>query len=267
MDVYGVIGNPVGHSLSPLMHQAALDALGIPARYVAFCVQNLTAAVQGIRGLNLRGVSVTLPFKTEVMDLLDGVEAGARAIGAVNTIVNDHGRLTGFNTDGTGLIRDLREVMDIEGRRFAVLGAGGAARAAVFGLVQAGGIPVVLNRTARKGEALAADFGCTFRPLAEAAGVEADCLINTTPVGMAPGDDRSPLPADVPGRFPWVVDIVYTPLRTRFLREAAAAGCRTRSGLGMFIHQGAEQLRIWTGRTAPVDLMRRVVEARLIKAG
>jgi len=267
MDVYGVIGNPVAHSLSPLMHQAALDAMGFEARYLAFAVRDLRAAVQGIRGLNLRGVSVTLPFKTAVMDLLDEVDADARVIGAVNTIVNTDGLLTGCNTDGIGLIRDLQEVMEIRGRRFAVVGAGGAARAVGFGLLRAGGVPIIVNRTVSRGEALAERLGCAFHPLEDAAGIKADCLINTTPVGMAPGFDRTPLTADVLGGFAWVVDIVYTPLRTRLLREAAAAGCRTRSGLGMFVRQGAEQLRIWTGRIPPVDWMRRVVEARLTGAG
>lgn len=266
MNIYGLIGNPVAHSLSPLMHNAAFANMEIDARYVAFCVHDLAQAVQGIRGLNIRGVSVTLPFKTAVIAYLDDLDPGARAIGAVNTILNNDGRLTGFNTDWTGLIRDLEEAMDLRGKRFAVLGAGGAARAAVFGIIHAGGTPVIVNRSVAHGEALAAEFGCAFHPLAHAARVEADCLINTTPVGMTPQVDQSPMSLAVLKRFPWVVDIIYTPLKTKLLRDAEADGCRTRSGLGMFVHQGAEQIRLWTGQLPPVDLMRRAVVERLTDA-
>ena len=264
--IFAVFGNPVGHSLSPLMHQAALDGLGIKARYVPFCVKDIGKAVEGIRALDIKGVSVTLPFKTEVMKYLDEVEENAIRIGAVNTIWNHQGRLKGYNTDWLGFVLSLKEGLEIRGKRFAVLGAGGAARGVVYGLIQEGGLPIILNRTLSKAEALGEEFGCPFFPLSEKKKIEADCLINTTSLGMAPDQGISPFPKGLLNRFPWVVDIIYNPLQTRLLKEATEAGCQTLSGLGMFVHQGAEQLKIWTGLEPPRNLMRAVVEAELQKS-
>ncbi len=261
--MFALFGNPVGHSLSPVMHNAAFRSMRMDAVYFPFCVTNLEGAVRGIAELGFRGVSVTIPFKTAVMAHLDRVEESARAIGAVNTILNDSGSLVGFNTDWTGLVRSLGESMEIRGRTFAVIGAGGAARAALFGLREEGGVPVVVNRSAARGEGLAREFGCPFFPLEEIGKVEADCLINTTPVGMSPDVNGTPVGRSDVARFRWVMDIVYSPLETRLLREAREAGCRTISGLGMFVHQGGEQIRIWTGQEAPVALMRQVVLQKL----
>lgn len=260
---FALFGNPVGHSLSPAMHRAAFAAMGLNAEYAAFCVRDLAAAVQGVRGMDIRGVSVTVPFKTEVMDLLDDLDESARAVGAVNTIVNDNGRLTGHNTDASGLAADLSEVMDLAGRRVVVLGAGGAARAAVFAAIQKGASVCVVNRTREPGEALARIFGSSFCPLSDAAQLDGDILIHATPVGMTPHADRTPIDTDLLTRFRWVVDLVYNPLQTRLLREAEATGCSVRSGVGMLVHQGAGQIRLWTGRTAPVEVMRQVVLERL----
>lgn len=263
VELYGIFGNPVGHSLSPLMHNAAFRSLRVDAVYLPFHIEDLEGALRGVRALGIRGVSVTIPFKTSVLACLDEVEESARAIGAVNTIANDGGTLRGYNTDWMGLIRSLGEAGGIRGRTFAILGAGGAARAAVYGILQEGGTPVVLNRTAPKAEALAREFGCAFLPAADAGTMEADVLINTTPVGMWPDVEGTPLPGEALARFRCVMDVVYNPLRTRLLREAAAAGCEAVNGLGMFVHQGAEQIRIWTGREPPVALMRQVVQRQL----
>ncbi len=263
-DIYAVIGNPVGHSLSPLMHNSAYREMGLAARYVAFTVADLENAVRGIRALGIKGVSVTIPHKVEVMKYLDDVDEEARQIGAVNTIINDQGRLRGANTDWLGIVRTLREVMDITGRTFVVLGAGGTALAALYGIAREGGRPVVVNRTAAKGEQLARAWGCPFYPLAEIGALRADCLINTTPVGMYPQVGASPLPAAVLGNFRWVLDVIYNPLATRLLRDAGAAGCGILSGLDMFVHQGAEQIRLWTGREAPRLLMREAVKDHLL---
>ncbi|MEW6185128.1 MAG: shikimate dehydrogenase [Thermodesulfobacteriota bacterium] len=261
--IFAVFGNPVAHSLSPLMHQAALERMGIAARYVPFCVTDLKKAVEGIRGLNIIGVSVTLPFKTEVMAYLDAIDDKARRMGAVNTIWNDRAGLKGYNTDWLGFVLSLKEHLEIRGKRFAVLGAGGAARGVVFGLMEEGGLPQVINRTPEKAMALAQDFGCPFIPWGDLNRVEAEVLINTTPLGMTPNLEKSPWPKELLKKFKWVADIIYNPLQTRLLREAEAAGCRTVSGLGMFVHQGAEQLKIWTGQEPPRDLMGEVVRKRL----
>lgn len=258
--IYAVFGNPVGHSLSPIMHNAAFKRMKIDAHYVPFCVKSVEDAVRGIRGLDIRGVSVTIPFKTTVMPYLDEVDESSLRIGAVNTILNDgNGRLKGFNTDWIGLNRDLEESLEIRGKTFAILGAGGAARAAVFGILKEGGIPVIFNRTTETGEEVAREFGCPFYSLSEIEKIKADCLINTTSVGMAPDIEKSPLMKESLINFRWVVDIIYNPLKTKLLREAEEAGCTVLDGVGMFIHQGAEQTKIWMGMEPPRALMRGVV--------
>jgi shikimate dehydrogenase len=265
LKIFAVFGNPIGHSLSPLMHQAALDRMGLKARYVPFCITDLRKAVEGIRGLGIEGVSVTLPFKTEVMGYLDEIEENALRIGAVNTIWNHQGILKGYNTDWLGCILSLKEGLEIKGKRFAVIGAGGAARGVVYGLVQEGGLPIILNRTLAGSEALGKEFGCPFFPLSEKDRIEADALINTTSLGMAPNTEESPFPRDLLNRFSWVMDIIYNPLKTKLLREAEEAGCHIITGLGMFVHQGAEQLKIWTGLEPPRYIMGEVVAAELRK--
>ncbi len=258
--IYAVFGNPVGHSLSPIMHNAAFKRMKIDAHYVPFCVKSVEDAVRGIRGLDIRGVSVTIPFKTTVMPYLDEVDESSLRIGAVNTILNDgNGRLKGFNTDWIGLNRDLEESLEIRGKTFAILGAGGAARAAVFGILKEGGIPVIFNRTTETGEEVAREFGCPFYSLSEIEKIKADCLINTTSVGMAPDIEKSPLMKESLINFRWVVDIIYNPLKTKLLREAEEAGCTVLDGVGMFVHQGAEQTKIWMEMEPPRALMRGVV--------
>ncbi len=263
-EIFALFGNPVGHSLSPLMHNTTFERMGINARYIPFCVKELEAAIRGIKGLDIRGVSVTIPFKTAVMSYLDEVDESSLRIGAVNTILNAReGILKGYNTDWIGLVRDLRESLDIKGKTFAILGAGGAARAAAYGILREGGIALILNRTVEKGEKTARDFGCLFSPLSEVGNIEADCLINTTPVGMAPDAEKSPVEREGLGNFKWVMDIIYNPLKTKLLRDAEEAGCIPLSGLGMFVHQGAEQIRIWTGMEPPRTFMRGIVLKRL----
>jgi shikimate dehydrogenase/3-dehydroquinate dehydratase type I len=260
---YVLLGNPVGQSLSPVMHNAALVDLGIPGRYNAFCVSDLTAAVQGIRGMDIRGASVTIPFKVSVMNLLDDISDDAQMIGAVNTIVNDGGRLTGFNTDRLGLMIALRATMAVKGKRFAIIGAGGTARAAAYGIIEEGGMPIIVNRTASKGEKLARKFNCPFYRLEEVGKIKADCLINTTPVGMYPDVGKSPVDAGALAGYKYVMDVIYNPQKTKLLRDAQHWGCQVISGLDMFVHQGAEQLRLWTGKEPDRMLMKKVAEERL----
>lgn len=262
--IFALFGNPVAHSLSPLMHNAALQKMGIAASYCACRVEDLDKAMEKIKRLPLRGVSVTIPFKTAVIPYLDEMDASAQAIGAVNTIAHDDtGRLKGYNTDWLGMVRGLEESFEIKKKSFAILGAGGTARAAVFGIRQRGGMPVIVNRTPDRGEKLAQEFGVPFYPLAQIAGIKADCLINTTPIGMTPDKKKSPLSREIIGKFRWVMDCIYNPLKTQLLKDAEEAGSTAISGLGMFVHQAAEQIRIWTGKEPPVELMREVVLAKL----
>lgn len=261
-ELYGVFGHPVAHSLSPVMHSAAFRELGINAVYLAFDVVDLKGAVDGVRALNLNGLSVTIPHKISIMVLLDEIDPLAEKIGAVNTIVVREGRLIGCNTDGEGAITALREKTELGDKRIAVIGAGGAARAVGFTARRNGGNVTIVNRSVEKGEQLADDLDADFVPLAEFNG-ECDILVNTTPLGMAPETDRAPVPEALlqPGMV--VMDIVYNPLTTRLLRDAAARGCTTVDGVAMFVHQGAMQFERWTGRPAPVDLMRRTVLSEL----
>lgn len=264
--IFALFGNPVVQSLSPLMHQAALRQMDLSGWYVPLCVQHLPSAVQGLRGMDIRGVSVTIPFKTEIMAYLDDLDDEALRIGAVNTIVNDNGRLTGRNTDWRGLMRSLTEQVDVAGKKVLILGAGGTARAALYGVVREGGCPVIVNRTPGKARALAADWNCPYESLENIGKIKADILVHTTPVGMDPHGDEKMLPERVLAHFTWVVDVIYNPLKTGLLKAAEAAGCRTLSGLDMFVYQGAEQLRIWTGQSPPVALMRQVVLEHLMPA-
>ncbi len=257
--VYALLGNPVAHSLSPAMHNAAYGEMNARAVYVPFCVSDLAGAVRGIRALGIRGASITIPFKTEVIPLLDRTDEDARAMGAVNTVLNADGVLSGTNTDWIGLSLSLQAHFAMAGKTFAVLGAGGAARAAIFGILKGGGNPLVVYRTKERAARLAAQFGCSIVSFREFAKVNADCLINATPVGMFPSAGESPVGREHLCRFRWVMDTIYNPLETRLLRDARQAGCKTISGLDMFIHQGAEQIKFWMNREPPRAAMRHAI--------
>ena len=263
---YVLLGNPVGHSLSPLMHNAALQKMGIKENYSALCVQDVGGAIQGIRALNIRGASVTIPLKIVVMKFLDDIDDDVLAIGAINTIVNDEGRLTGYNTDWLGLILTLQKTISIKNKTFAIIGAGGTARAAAYGISKEGGIPIIINRTLEKGKVLANEFKCPFYALADAGKIKADCLINTTAVGMYPHVDTSPVKATVLAGYKYVMDVIYNPLKTKLLADAEKQGCHVFSGVDMFVNQGAEQLKLWTGKEPPRALMKRVILERLTKS-
>ena len=264
-DLYALFGNPVSQSLSPVMMNAAFTKLNMPARYAAFRVDHAADIRKRMdtRSLRIRGASVTIPHKVKVMDCLDGLTESAEAIGAVNTIIRADDRLTGDNTDWIGIVRALSEHMEIAGSTFLIVGAGGTARAALYGIITKGGIPSVTGRSAVKGEALTKEFGCDFLYPDDLPGVLADCLINTTPLGMKGYDDASPVPAGILERFTSVMDVIYNPPITKLLSDAAARGCTTISGVSMFVSQGAEQLRRWTGMKPPEELMKQVVMERL----
>jgi shikimate dehydrogenase len=255
----GVFGHPIGHSFSPAIHNAAFRETGFNGVYLAFDVTDLSSAAAGIRALNILGVSITIPHKVSIMEYLDACTPMAMEIGAVNTVINRDGRLTGDNTDGLGAVSALAAQTAITDRRVAVIGAGGAARAIAFAIRSSGGALTVVNRSVKRGEALAAAVNAEFIPLAEFAGNGYDILVNTTSVGMKPDTDAM---ATDPARFDSeavVMDIVYNPLETRWLRAAKKRGCTVVDGLAMFIHQGALQFELWTGQTAPRAVMRSAV--------
>ena len=263
--LYAVIGDPIAHSLSPVMHNAAFRRMGHNGVYVAFRVTDLPGAVAGIRALNLHGCSVTIPHKVAIMALLDHVDPLARQIGAVNTIVNDAGRLSGFNSDSPGAMAALLEKTPVARRHVAVIGAGGAARALAHGVTAHGGRLTIVNRSADKGRRLAGEVDGEFCSLADFAGVGVDILVNTTPVGMTPHTDWMPVTHACLRPGMTVMDIVYHPLETRLIRAARDAGCTVVDGVAMFVHQGACQFERWTGKKAPVQLMKKTVLEALRK--
>jgi len=262
-ELFAVIGNPVSHSMSPGMHNCAFSATGYNGLYLPLEIRDIQEAVSGLKTLNFKGASITIPHKESIIDFLDAVDETARRIGAVNTVVNSHGGLIGYNTDGTGAILALTEYTPIKDRHVAVIGAGGAARAIGFGLKTEGGRITIVNRSKDKGEKLAGDLNAKFIPLEEIRKISCDILVNTTPVGMTPRVDDMCVPKEVLDKHMVVMDIVYNPLKTRLLREAEKVGCTTVDGLSMFIHQGAGQFVLWTGMAAPVDMMRLAVAANL----
>ena len=261
--LYGLIGDPVSHSLGPLIHNRAFAEIGHNGVYLAFRVTDLPAAVDGVRAMGIRGVSVTIPHKVAVMDLLDTVDPAARAIGAVNTLVNRNGRIEGFNTDGAGAVAALAEKTAIRGKTVWMIGAGGAARAVGFGVGAEGGRLTVVNRSRQKGERLAAELDAGFRPLADIRRLDCDILINATAVGMTPDTGGIPVAPEAIAPGTVVMDIVYNPINTRLLDTARAKGCTIVDGAAMFVHQAAAQFQLWTGRTAPIDVMDRTVRAAL----
>ncbi len=254
--LYGIIGHPVGHSLSPAIHNAAFRAIGKNAAYLAFDVTDLPMATGGIRALGIKGLSVTIPHKETIVELLDETDPVARRIGAVNTIVNRDGRLVGTNTDWMGAVRALQEVTDLGGKDVLVLGAGGASRAVCIGLMDMGVRKIhIANRTAERARALAEVCNASWSGLDGISEVEASILINTTSVGMTPNVNETPISPELLPRFQVVMDIVYSPSETRLLREASEAGCKIVRGIKMLLYQGVTQFELWTGETAPVEVM------------
>lgn len=253
--IFGILGRPVTHSLSPAMHNAAFGHLGINAVYVAFPVTDLPQAVSGLRGLAIGGVSVTIPFKEEVIPLIDVLDPQAAEIGAVNTVVNRDGRLTGYNTDCLGAVTALQARTNLAGQHVLILGAGGASRAIAFGIIQAGGRVTLTDVDQPRAAALVKALGGEAIPLNTVGDCPATILVNATPVGMTPDIDGIPINPELLARFQVVMDIVYQPLQTRLLKEAQDRSCATIDGLQMLVHQATAQFELWTGKTAPLAVM------------
>lgn len=277
--VCAIIGDPVEHSLSPVMHNAAFNELGLNLVYVAFTVTptELKTAVFGAKSLNLRGLNVTMPHKNAVMNFLDDVDQTAKNIGAVNTILNNNGKLVGYNTDGAGAMIALQENgVDAEEKKLVLLGAGGAAKAIAYQAAQDVEELVILNRTEQKAKELAKtllsfDAQVTCKALSAAFLKDelsnADILVNATSVGMHPNYQASPVPADLLRSNLSVMDIVYNPLNTKLLSDAKVAGAKTVSGVEMLIYQGAVAFEIWTNCPAPVKAMKNAALTELKKQG
>jgi len=265
--VAGVIGTPIRHSLSPAIVNAAFDALNVDWSYFAFEVapDDVAAALDGVRALGFGGLSVTMPHKERVADLVDRRSPDAAALGAVNCVVRDGDVLVGENTDGPGFLDALRADIDFDpnGRRVVVLGAGGAARAVVLALARAGAADVaVVNRTRANADRAAALAGPTGRVASAVDAVPgADLIVNATPLGMTEG--ASALDAALLRRGQCVVDLIYHPATTPLLAAAAARGCSVANGLGMLVHQAAHAVRLWTGLEPPVATMREAAVAAL----
>jgi shikimate dehydrogenase len=272
----GLIGDPVGHSVSPAMHNAAFRALGLDYAYLPLRVrrEDLPTAIAGVSAFNIRGLNVTIPHKVEVMGLLDEIDPPARQIGAVNVLVNDSGRLTGYNTDAQGFLHMLTgHGIEPQGKNVVVLGAGGAARAICFALASRGATLTILNRTAARAQACAADVSKAFNTRIRVLDLDrenlayalqgAGMLVNATSVGMLPDAGVSPVDRDLLGAHLTVVDIVYNPGQSKLLKEARKAGAKTINGLEMLTWQGALAFEKWTGRQPPLDVMHQAAATAL----
>ena len=267
--ICALIGDPVEHSMSPVMHNTAYTKLGLDYVYIPFHVkpEELAKAVEGLRALNVRGFNVTIPHKVAVIPWLDGLDPLAEKIGAVNTVVNTDGELRGYNTDAKGFLKALLEHgIKPKGKKIVVLGAGGASRAITYIMAAKGARVTILNRQQELDWAediallIRKDLGKEVKvyelgQLADAI-ENTDLLVNATSVGMSPASEASPVPAQLLSKVPAVIDIVYNPLETRLLREAKAAGAKVIGGVDMLAWQGALAFEKWTGQTAPLDLMR-----------
>lgn len=258
--LYGIVGRPVSHSLSPAMHNSAFQALGENSVYLPFPVEDVAAALTGLKGLGIGGVSVTIPHKQAVMPHLDQIDPVARRIGAINTIIcvrqEDRVELHGLNTDWLGANRALEERLPLSDASVVLLGAGGSARAIGYGLLEAGSTLTLCSRTETRGRQLADELGCPWVSLTAVEQLSADILVHATSVGMAPEAHASLVPKSSLGRYRLVMDIVYAPLQTQLLKDADEAGCLVVNGLEMLLYQGVAQFELWTGRKAPVEVMR-----------
>lgn len=265
MELYGLLGNPVGHSLSAPMHEAAYEACGMDARYQVFepAPTALPAAVEGARALGIVGLNVTIPFKEDALEVVEP-DPLAERIGAVNTIDLRGETLTGHNTDAAGVVRAFGHHDVPLGGQAVVVGAGGAGRAAAFALAEQGCTVAIANRTLERARRLAAEIPtASAHPLEAVAEplAEADLLVNATSVGME--EDRSPVPAGALHGELAVLDAVYRPAETRLLRDAAALGAPTVEGSWMLLFQGAAAFERWTGRDPPIEAMGQALRAHL----
>jgi len=261
--LYGIIGHPLGHTLSPAVHNSAFRACGIDAVYLPFETLDPFTCLKAAKALPIKGLSVTIPYKSLIVKHLDFVELTAARIGAVNTVINRGGKLHGYNTDASAAREALEDVLKPQETTCLVLGAGGAARAVGFALKGVCRSLTIANRTARHAEELARSLGCGWVGLSDVCDVKADLVINTTPVGMHPQTGSIPVPERALEHASAVMDIIYRPKRTALLELAERKGCRTIRGEEMFLRQAAAQFRLWTGFEAPFERMKDTFEGAM----
>lgn len=274
--VYALIGDPIEHSLSPLMQNLAFRLLGLDGVYLAFHVksQQLEWAIKGLRALGVSGFNVTVPHKVAVIPFLDEIDPSASDVGAVNTVTNKGDWLIGHNTDGPGVLTALSdEGVALKDKKVVILGAGGAARAIAFAIAHTAGSLVIMNRTASKAEELSSDLMTRYKKPIEVRKLshntlseelaDAEVLINATSVGMSPRAQESLVDRRLIRPKMTVFDIVYNPLETKLMKEAKAAGAKTIGGAKMLVYQGALSFETWTGIKAPVHEMLKAVISRL----
>ena len=278
--VCGVIGDPIGHSLSPIIHNAAFSHLGLDFVFLAFHVKasDLENAMRGMRGLGIHGLNVTMPHKSAVIGCLDEVDFTVRFLDSANTILNRDGKLSGFSTDGGGALKALLENgVDLSGKKVLLLGAGGAAKAIAFVLVPEVAELAILNRSAEKAEALAETLGHMFNQKVVGGALspdaiktnlrDSDVLVNATSAGMKPNLSQSLVAPEWLRSDLAVLDIVYNPVETKLAKDAKATGAKVVSGVEMLIYQGASSFEIWTGESAPIEVMRKAALNKLSGKG
>lgn len=272
--IFGVIGYPIAHSMSPDMHNDSFKHLGIQATYLPFAVrsEDLQDAVRGMKAIGIQGFNVTIPHKTDIMPFLDKIDPLAAEIGAVNTVKLEDGEYVGYNTDGLGFVKGIKEQLhsSLPEQKVLIIGAGGAARGIYYSLLQEGARHVdVANRTVSKAEELVAEKSCkvhssTFS-IAEAERrlAEYTLIINTTSIGMQPNIDEAPISLENIQSQSLVSDIIYNPLQTKLLQEAEKKGALTQNGIPMFVYQGALAFQLWTGKQPDIERMRKIVLTKL----
>ena len=259
-----IIGDPVSHSLSPAMHNAGYEALGIDNQFVFLGakvnIKDIGVAVECMRKMGIHGLTCTIPHKVAVMKFLDKIDATAKKIGAVNTVLNQNRKLIGFNTDWQGIVIPLERITKLSGKKALVLGAGGAARAVIFGLLNRKAKVCIFNRTKEKAVKLAQEFDCQVTDLSTESEIkDFDIIINTTSVGMKPLENKTPISTKFISARQIVFDIVYAPFDTKLLKEAKKRGARIIHGIEMLLHQGTAQFEIYTRHKAPEEVMRKTL--------
>lgn len=258
-----IIGYPVKNSLSPLIHNAGYKKLGIDKEFTFLKAEvkpeHLKMAIDGVRAFGIRGVSVTMPHKQAVIKYLDKTDKDAKKIGAVNTIVNNNGKLTGYNTDWLGAVLALEKKTNLKRKKVAVIGAGGAARAIVYGLMKKEAAAKIFNRSLDKAKQLAKEFGCDYSGLADLNEVESmDIIINATSLGM--DNNLSPIDKKYLNRNQIIFDVVYSPKETKLIKDGLEKGAKVIFGYEMLLYQAVAQFKLYTGMAAPVEVMRKALE-------